>query len=176
VFYSFTKLDLSSLTPFTIVSQTPNPRAKHDQPDGYVDLYNLVTHRRSRSVEDVLHRAHVAAFYLFCLKNKTKYFADRPPDANGDDCGLTDDESFIGSLLLHHLMVLQFNSFEVSELRQGNKRQQQTIFIGGSVYPTLALLNHSCNPCVVRYTQRAYQLTNNMDRILRLGTTGEPQS
>jgi len=126
------------------IFQTQRPRGKHE-PDSYVNLYDLVTHRETRSVQDILHRTHVAAFYLSCLK-KTNYFgADR-----NTDYPPTDDELFIGSLLLHHLLLLQFNAFEVSELRQlGN--DQETAFIGGSVYPTLALLNHSCDPCVVRY-------------------------
>lgn len=97
-----------------------------------------------------MHRAHVAAFYLSCLK-KTDYFADSFRDDDDDD---DDAELFVGTLLLHHLMLLQFNAFEVSELRRGrgeDEEQQQTVFIGGSVYPTLALLNHSCDPCVVRW-------------------------
>lgn len=89
-----------------------------------------------------MHRTHLAAFYLSCLK-KTNYFA---ADCNTDGQP-TDDELFIGCLLLHHLMLLQFNCFEVSELGD----DQDTVFIGGSIYPTLALLNHSCDPCVVRY-------------------------
>lgn len=107
-------------------------------------MYNLVTHREMRSKQDILHRTHVAAFYLSCLK-KTNYFSYC--DTNHL---LTDDELFIGSLLLHHLLILQFNAFEVSELQQQSSKQE-TIFIGGAVYPTLALLNHSCDPCVIRY-------------------------
>lgn len=65
--------------------------------------------------------------------------------------GCDDLHLFIGNLILHHLLLLQFNAFEVSELRQQDHNDQRTVFIGGSVYPTLALLNHSCDPCVVRY-------------------------
>lgn len=126
--------------------QTERPVGKHE-PSNYVNLYNLVTHRQMRSAPDILHRTHVAAFYLRCLK-KTNYFAG----CCDEDRVLADDELFVGSLLLHHLLVLQFNTFEVSELRQQRNNEQQTVFIGGAVYPTLALLNHSCDPSVVRYT------------------------
>lgn len=152
----------------------PKTRGMHE-PDNYVNLYDLVTHRQTRSAQDILHRTHLAAFYLYCLK-KTNYFTAEDCDTNR---GPTDDELFIGHLLLHHLMLLQFNAFEVSELRQlGN--DQQTVFIGGSVYPTLALLNHSCDPCVVRYSCSTITVINvllyNSQSVINcssIGTTEE---
>ncbi|CAI6367479.1 unnamed protein product [Macrosiphum euphorbiae] len=141
-----------------LLNRTQRPRGKHE-PDNYVNLYDLVTHRETRSVQDILHRTHVAAFYLSCLK-KTNYFAS----GCNTDSRPTDDELFIGSLLLHHLLLLQFNAFEVSELRQlGN--EQETVFIGGSVYPTLALLNHSCDPCVVRYHRGTTVVVHNIREL-----------
>lgn len=130
-------------------AQSPRRTAGKHDPCGYADFYKLVTHRQSRSAQDLMHRTHLAAFYLSCLK-KTDYFADSFRDGGNDDDHV---EMFVGTLLLHHLMVLQFNAFEVSELRRarGDDEQQQTVFIGGSVYPTLALFNHSCDPCVVRW-------------------------
>lgn len=141
-----------------LLNHTLRPRGKHE-PDNYANLYDLVTHREKRSVQDILHRTHVAAFYLYCLK-KTNYFTV--------DCDTnrrpTDDELFIGSLLLHHLLLLQFNAFEVSELKQlGN--EQETVFIGGSIYPTLALLNHSCDPCVVRYHRGTTVVVHNIREL-----------
>ncbi|XP_050428772.1 SET and MYND domain-containing protein 4 [Adelges cooleyi] len=129
------KLDQPQLVPANVVKY---------EPDDYVGLYNLVTHRDSRSVQDVLHRAHLASYLLRCLKT-TGYFRKNHQE---HAAFLTDDQSFVGSLLLRHLELLQFNAFEVSELQEC---QQSTVFIGGAVYPTLALLNHSCDPCVVRY-------------------------
>ncbi|KAL5241356.1 hypothetical protein ACI65C_008766 [Semiaphis heraclei] len=144
-----------------LLNHTQRPRGKH-QPDDYINLYELVTHREMRSVQDILHRTHLAAFYLSCLK-KTNYFA---VDCNTDG-QLIDDELFIGCLLLHHLMLIQFNAFEVSELRQLGG-DQETVFIGGSIYPTLALLNHSCDPGVVRYHQGTTVVIHNI-RELRAG-------
>ncbi|KAL5241357.1 hypothetical protein ACI65C_008767 [Semiaphis heraclei] len=141
-----------------LLNHTQRPRNKH-QPDNYVNLYNLVTHREKRSLEDILHRTHLAAFYLSCLK-KTNYFAV--------DCNTggqpTDDELFIGCLLLHHLMLLQINAFEVGELGD----DQDTVLIGGSIYPTLALLNHSCDPCIARYHRGTTVVIHNI-RELRAG-------
>ncbi|XP_050521268.1 SET and MYND domain-containing protein 4-like [Daktulosphaira vitifoliae] len=121
------------------------PSIKYE-PNDYINLYSLVTHRESRSIHDILHRAHLATYFLWNLK-KTNYF----PKHDNENEFLTDDEAFIGSLILHHLELLQFNAFEVSEIQDSSGNDQHSIFIGGSVYPTLALLNHSCNPCVVRY-------------------------
>ncbi|VVC29601.1 Tetratricopeptide repeat,Tetratricopeptide repeat-containing domain,Tetratricopeptide-like helical [Cinara cedri] len=169
-----TGVSITCLIALRIITQQPlryfvdlQPKLNHMQtpcgkrePEKYVNLYNLVTHRRLRSVQDILHRTHVAAFYLYCLK-KTNYFAG----CGGDIELLTDDQLFIGSLLLHHLLLIQFNAFEVSELRlrrAADNENQETVFIGGSVYPTLALLNHSCDPCVVRYHRGTSVIVQNI--------------
>jgi hypothetical protein len=66
---------------------------------------------------------------------------------------LTQDEVFVGGLLLHHLQLLQFNAHEISELRlesSGKLNSAQSVFLGGGLFPTLALFNHSCDPGIVR--------------------------
>lgn len=63
-----------------------------------------------------------------------------------------DNFNFIGSLILRNLQTLQFNAHEVAEFQQENlKDYGKSIFIGAAIYPNLALLNHSCDPGVVRY-------------------------
>ncbi|KAL0276412.1 UNVERIFIED_CONTAM: hypothetical protein PYX00_003995 [Menopon gallinae] len=107
----------------------------------YEALYHLVRHEQLRQNRDFFERTIMAWFLLQCLK-KAKYF---PTDA---------DEHFIGGLILRHLQFLQFNAHEIfeMELKKGQKLDKsRTVFIGGGIYPTLSLFNHSCDPGVVRY-------------------------
>ncbi|KAI4487055.1 hypothetical protein M0802_012078 [Mischocyttarus mexicanus] len=117
----------------------------------------IVTHEDQRTSEDLFHRAYIAAWLLRLVKTTT-YLPnkDRTPDSS--EVKLSDAELFVGELLLHHLQLLQFNSHEISELNnrkvKSNKKSLENaknLFIGGGVYPTVALLNHSCNPGVIRY-------------------------
>jgi SET and MYND domain-containing protein 4 len=47
--------------------------------------------------------------------------------------------------------MLQMNAHEIAELQQATKQDSGvSVFIGGGLYPTLAMLNHSCEPGIVR--------------------------
>lgn len=97
----------------------------------------------------------MAWFLLQCLK-RAKYL---PTDA---------DDHFIGGLLLRHIQFLQFNAHEIfeTELKKGQKLDQaRTVFIGGGVYPTLSLFNHSCDPGVVRYFRGTKVVVRAIKRI-----------
>ncbi|XP_072746253.1 SET and MYND domain-containing protein 4 isoform X2 [Anoplolepis gracilipes] len=122
--------------------------------DDYMAFYNLVTHEDKRLPEDIFHRAYMAA-WLFRLLRTGAYLPESIKTADTADSKLSDEELFIAELLLHNLQLLQFNSHEISELIKLKKEKTlakaKSIFIGGGVYPTVAMLNHSCNPGVVRY-------------------------
>lgn len=67
------------------------------------------------------------------------------------------DEIYIGGLLLRHLQLLQFNAHELAELEVDcteSVDKSESIFIGGALFPTLSLFNHSCDPALVRYVIR----------------------
>ncbi|KAL0119550.1 hypothetical protein PUN28_007773 [Cardiocondyla obscurior] len=117
-------------------------------------FYNLVTHEDKRLPEDIFHRAYMAA-WLFRLLRIGEYLSENVKTIDSADSKLSDEELFIAGLLLHNLQLLQFNSHEISELirPKGEKTlaKAKSMFIGGGVYPTVAMLNHSCNPGVIRY-------------------------
>lgn len=100
-----------------------------------------------------MNRIFMTLFLLQCLR-KTSYFHKNSTvsDPNEPSPHLNDEEIFIAQLILHHLQILQFNAHEVSELeiRNNETRSLNSKFIGGALFPTLALFNHSCNPGVVR--------------------------
>ncbi|XP_035734855.1 SET and MYND domain-containing protein 4-like [Vespa mandarinia] len=122
--------------------------------DDYESFYDLVTHEDERSNEDIFHRAYIAAWLLRLMKTTT-YLSDKDKTPDSAESNLSKAELLVAELLLHHLQLLQFNSHEISELTRPTKdttlARAKSIFIGGGVYPTVALLNHSCNPGVVRY-------------------------
>jgi len=115
--------------------------------EDYRNLYNLVTHHSERSVPDIFHRCLFSIFLLRCLQNQG-YFPTKPADT------LSEDEAYIGTLIMHFLEVLQFNAHEVAQFEMQAKDREEgakSVFIGAAVYPTLALFNHSCDPSIVRY-------------------------
>ncbi|KAG8042606.1 hypothetical protein G9C98_005240 [Cotesia typhae] len=68
---------------------------------------------------------------------------------------LSEDELYVADLLCHYLQLLQFNTHEISEIikprGETNLAKCKSNFIGGGLFPTPALLNHSCNPGIIRY-------------------------
>jgi hypothetical protein len=66
---------------------------------------------------------------------------------------MSSDVLFIGSLLLRHLQLLQFNAHEIFETRMEtpNKfRGSKTVYVGVGIYPTVAMFNHDCHPALAR--------------------------
>lgn len=129
-------------------NQHPKQFSRYKSSD-YETLFNLVTHEEKRKPEDILNRVHMALFLLKCLK-AGGYFDKKGEIIESEN--LSENEVFIAKLLLHHLQVSQFNAHEVSELqvKKEGLPTSSSEFIGGAIYPTLALLNHSCNPAVIR--------------------------
>lgn len=110
--------------------------------DDYRRVYGLVCHENGRSFEDFFQRSVMAYFLAKCLELGNFFGAQSDRDVF----------NFIGSLLLRNLQFLQFNAHEVAELQQVDLKDIGTsVFIGGAIYPTLSLFNHSCDPGIVRY-------------------------
>lgn len=87
----------------------------------------------------------MSCFLTNCLK-VAGFFEDA---LNMDD---PDDIRYIAFLLSRNLQFIQFNSHEVFDLLVTKSgKDSRTVFIGGGLYPTLALFNHSCDPSIVRY-------------------------
>nr|CAD7393228.1 unnamed protein product [Timema cristinae] len=117
--------------------------------DKYLAVHNLVTHANKRKPKEFFQRTLMAVFLLKCLQ-KAGYFS--APSI--DQTCLSEEELLIGSLLLRHLQLLQFNAHEVYETRIEAPRQlrtSKTEYIGVAIYPTVALFNHDCYPAVTRY-------------------------
>lgn len=127
-------------------------------PSDYATLFNLCTHSERREEYDTFTKTTFACFLLRCLQ-EVGYFKTRP------GLELTSEEAYIGRLLKHFLECIQFNTHTVESVYENRVvgwdmetrlwktatrcnigDSLETERIGGGVYPTLALVNHSCDP------------------------------
>lgn len=118
--------------------------------DDYLNIYYLCRNVNQWKKEHLIYYTCMAIYLLRMLKKST-YF-----ERTTEDADLHNDEAYIGGLLLRHLQSLQFNAHEISELTNTTSvASQETTYksehIGGGVYPTVALFNHSCDPSIIRY-------------------------
>ncbi|XP_057327900.1 SET and MYND domain-containing protein 4 [Microplitis mediator] len=147
------------------------PTADHTfKGSDYFSYWSLVTHEDERTMDDLFHRAYMTAWLLRVLK-LSSYLPDNVKSEPGEP--LTEDELYAADLLCHHLQLLQFNTHEISEIvkprGEVNLAKCKSNFIGGGLYPTPALLNHSCNPGIVRYFVGTTMIVRSI-RTIRKGT------
>jgi len=73
---------------------------------------------------------------------------------------LTEDELYIGGLLVHLFELMQFNSHGITESVDNEKSEQKKLpqdfenrirIIGNGLYPTICLFNHSCDNNTYKY-------------------------
>lgn len=152
----------------SILAQEPRSDSRKHKSDDYLSVYHLVRHEDQRANDDFFERTVMAVFLLRALQ-RVGYFGDKNQNPAGkkkftttfapsnfrSDRQFSSDESFIGGLILRHLQLLQFNAHELAELEtectESAVDSSTSIFIGGGIFPTLSLCNHSCDPGIVRY-------------------------
>lgn len=122
----------------------------------YSPIYWLVGNTEKRAVGDLFRRAVTAACVLTCLETMTDFF---PTDRNSPSHDIARQKLLVGGLLLRHMQNLPCNAHEVSELvgaESGNTKEGvpmwKGIEIGAAAYAVLSLVNHSCDPNVVRHS------------------------
>ncbi|XP_037950105.1 SET and MYND domain-containing protein 4-like [Teleopsis dalmanni] len=110
--------------------------------DDFHRISHLVRHEDTRTSSNFFQHALMARFLTKCLQ-ESGYFGEKASQRNILD---------ISGLLLYTLQLLQYNTHEVAELHKyQSDGNEKTIFIGGALYPNLALFNHSCDPGIVRF-------------------------
>ncbi|CAG0917823.1 unnamed protein product [Notodromas monacha] len=112
-------------------------------PGDYSNVYKLVKNSSERNPSDLFKRT-LMALILADILCQTAY----------ENEVLDDDlKTFLGGLMLRHLQNYPCNAHAVDELCIRNPVDMlgaQGVQIAEAVYPTLSLLNHSCDPSTVR--------------------------
>ncbi len=136
-----------------------NEEGVYDAAD-YRTVYTLVTNTKQRGVGDIFKRALMAC-YLLKILEMTPFFFNGGSDPHNVKLI---DKVAMGAVLLKHLQNLPCNAHEVTELElgpcpassgvgssSGPPRDSTIHEIGAAVFSTLSLINHSCDPNVVRH-------------------------
>lgn len=111
---------------------------------------NLVTHKgMAKQAPELMMQSLAAIFILRCLKAKKYYPSDL---ASNDPLDLSETELYLSKLIHHFMRVTYFNTHEITTTDEdttgigfGSDRLAMRR-IGRATNPTLALLNHSCDP------------------------------
>ncbi|XP_002740933.1 protein-lysine N-methyltransferase SMYD4-like [Saccoglossus kowalevskii] len=111
----------------------------------YYSVYNLVGHSEDRKPGDLFKRVVKAVCLLRCLQ-QTNFFQSVGAD-NEEDVAI-----FIGGHMLTHLQTIPCNAHEISEyeLWRSDITKCHFVEVGSGLYPTMSLVNHSCDPVVTR--------------------------
>ncbi|KAK9498328.1 hypothetical protein O3M35_002986 [Rhynocoris fuscipes] len=134
--------------------------------DSYKSTHNLETNDQVRCIADLFRRSVMAALLLYSLEECTDFFIHYKRTCNESPIfyyyanelpeggGLTVAKGYVGAYLLRYLFSVPCNAHEISEMRLKPKLDEydsESVEIGGAIYPFLSLINHSCDPNVVRH-------------------------
>ena len=117
-----------------------------------------MTHEEVRDPGDPFKRACMA-FYLAHHLNLAGFFPSKPVDGKEED--MTQKPFFdssnkevvtIVTLILRHLQSCSCNAYEIDEFVRDTSLQKpdQVLQLGGAIFPTISLSNHSCVPNTIR--------------------------
>ena len=114
----------------------------------YFSVHSLIGHSESRSLSDLFRRSVLAAFLLKFIEQSDVFTAELAKES------LFKRKVCISSHILKQLQMLPCNAHEVSELQidRSSIADSELKEIGSAIYATLSLLNHSCDPSVVRHS------------------------
>ncbi|KAM3175663.1 hypothetical protein ACTXT7_008103 [Hymenolepis weldensis] len=128
-------------------------------PFDYSSVAFLITCSEKQSFENLWGYTLAAVFLTFCFYiggypmkwcSETDLFFKVPSPNRRPDCI---PASWLASCLLYHLQAVNINSFPISEVISRHERRlgSMSIHLGRALYPTLSLINHSCEPsaCLV---------------------------
>ncbi|KAG7201976.1 hypothetical protein KM043_004671 [Ampulex compressa] len=77
----------------------------------------------------------------------------------------------IAIAMLRHLQLINSNAYEIVEnVRDKTTHVWDPRYVGGAIYPTVSLVNHSCHPNIVRHNYPSGQVVVRSLRLISKGT------
>eukprot|EP00095_Tigriopus_kingsejongensis_P007491 maker-scaffold580_size130538-snap-gene-0.31 protein:Tk07491 transcript:maker-scaffold580_size130538-snap-gene-0.31-mRNA-1 annotation:"set and mynd domain-containing protein 4-like" len=138
-------------------------------PADYRTIYCLIANTKHRGVGDLFKRS-LMAVYLLKILEMTPFFYNGGSDPRNVKL---QDKVGMGAVILKHLQNLPCNAHEITEMElagvANNARDSTVHEIGAASFGLLSLLNHSCDPNVVRH----YYSNNSVVRAIRTIKKGE---
>lgn len=145
--------------PLSFFLETVAKLGKHDPQHGmkggqvysseeFSSLFHLVSHHDQWHFREHAYKAFFALLFIRCLQ-KSKYFGDL--QSSGLELG--PEELVVGSLMVHVMEVATMNAHEIGQMEARGEDSWlvgQTRPVGCALEPTLVLLNHSCDPTLLR--------------------------
>jgi len=106
----------------------------------YISVYKQVDNKEKRPVGDHLKRCFTALFLTRCLQ-LTNWF---PEEFRTDFCST--EFVYIAALMTKHIQACACNAYEINEFvkKGASMVNSESLELGGAVYPTISLSNHSC--------------------------------
>ncbi|XP_054004204.1 SET and MYND domain-containing protein 4-like isoform X2 [Hylaeus anthracinus] len=180
VFPSLLKMDFSKLDLFTLrlaiqavresssvqdlrkelneVDSCDDPRTKGFSKSGifesdkYRSLLGLVTNTEKRSVNDLFRRSLDASYILYFLATCSNMFGSQ---LKNDLSVLVEnsDVTFVGAVILRHQQMIPSNAHSYSE-EDGLEQVER----GSAAMPFFSLVNHSCNPNILRHSRSKHMI------------------
>ena len=132
-------------------AKSPTVKSIHTKPKGVFDggftsLFNLLTHSENRETNEMFQFA-ILAVYLLNILLHSGYVCDMNDAAKEHGIDPSDLSTAVGGVLLRFVQIIACNGIEITELSDGaniSKTNPETA--GLALFPTVSLLNHSCNP------------------------------
>ena len=116
--------------------------ARYNSSD-YAPVFLQVDHIQDRDPGDTFRRI-LTSFFIIQFLRLAGYF----PDSKSEQFFIESNEVLldISCVIVHHLQSCSCNAYEVNELKIAMEGGNESLELGGAVYPTVSLTNHSCFP------------------------------
>ncbi|XP_076545393.1 protein-lysine N-methyltransferase SMYD4 isoform X2 [Osmia lignaria lignaria] len=134
------------------VENCDNPRTKGFskngtfESDAYRSVLSLVTNVEKQLLQDLFTRSAEASFILYYLATCTDIFGSSMKDLS--ELIENTDAIFVGGLILRHLQLIPPNAHSFTEEYKMASEDR-----GVALMPFLSLINHSCNPNILRVSR-----------------------
>ncbi|XP_064093391.1 SET and MYND domain-containing protein 4-like isoform X2 [Macrobrachium nipponense] len=118
--------------------------------EDFENVYHMVNHKENLSNSEIFDKCITAFLLLKALIASQTFFCD----LNGVMfIPSSRDINMAGTILLRLLLSLPFSAQEIAryEISDAEDETLPVTVLGAGVFPTLSLINHSCNPTALAY-------------------------